>query len=422
MHMKYLLTSTIMGIALCISPMTSVDANIAKRSWTPDVREEWIPASPVEQLQEETVALEQREYIRSGDNVINVLGRLGFSYEESKHIVSVSTDVHNLIKIRAGRSIVKSENNDTINLYYNIDQEYVLHMTKIDDWTAKKELRASSTRQVLVHGTIRDSLFMDAAAAGLDEASTMKLINDVFAWDIDFSRDIRKGDSFRVLLDERFDQHGEPLGSDILMAEFINKGQVFRAVRYKDESGSWQYYSPTGKKLRSGYLKSPVKFSRISSRFNPHRKHPVLGYTRAHRGVDYAAKSNTPIRAIGDGVITYLGRRGGYGRYIQIRHNNKAHTTAYAHMRRYASSLKKGSHVKQGQVIGYVGQSGTATGPHLHFEFRINKRAVNPLTVKAMAQVKEKQYSKEFLTEVRQLVKARLAIMDQMQPQFLAWN
>ncbi|MDQ6961174.1 MAG: peptidoglycan DD-metalloendopeptidase family protein [Mariprofundaceae bacterium] len=421
MPMKYLLASILIGIALSLSPMNSVDANISTRTWNTNMQEEWLPASPIDTIKE-VVALEQIEYIRSGDNAISLLGRLGFSYEDSTAIVSASQDIHSLRKIRSGRSLVKKSLNDSVDLYYNIDREYVLHLYKNETWQAAKELRAVSSRQVLVQGSIRNSLFMDAAVAGLDEASTMKLINDVFAWDIDFSRDIKKGDSFRVLLDERFDQHGEVLGSEILMAEFTNKGKVFHAVRSQDEHGAWEYYSPTGKKLRSGYLKSPVKFSRISSRFNLHRKHPVLGYTRAHRGVDYAAKTGTAIRAIGDGVITYLGRRGGYGRYIQIRHNNKAHTTAYAHMRRYASSLKKGSHVKQGQIIGYVGQSGTATGPHLHFEFRINNRAVNPLTVKAMAHVEHNKHSATYLAEVRQLMKSRLAVMNQMEPQLFAWN
>jgi len=146
--------------------------------------------------------------------------------------------------------------------------------------------------------------------------------------------------------------------------------------------GREEYFTPEGRSMRKTYLKSPVKYSRISSRFSGSRKHPVLGYTRAHRGVDYAAPSGTPIRAIGDGRVVFAGWKGGYGRYVKIQHNNRAHATAYAHMRRYGRGIRKGVRVKQGQIIGYVGQSGLATGPHLHFEFRSRGRAVNPLAVR----------------------------------------
>ena len=168
----------------------------------------------------------------------------------------------------------------------------------------------------------------------------------------------------------------------ILAAEFINQGNVYNAVRYELANGSVEYFTPEGRSMRKTYLKSPVKFSRISSRFTRSRKHPVLGYNRAHRGVDYASASGTPIRAIGDGRVAYAARKGGYGRFVEIRHTNSAHSTAYAHLRSYGRGIKRGKRVKQGQIIGYVGMSGLATGPHLHFEFRIRGRAVNPLAVK----------------------------------------
>jgi murein DD-endopeptidase MepM/ murein hydrolase activator NlpD len=228
-----------------------------------------------------------------------------------------------------------------------------------------------------VHG----SLFGAAADAGLDQRTIMNLV-DIFAWDIDFARDMRDGDTFHVLYEERFDDEGKPLDSRILAAEFTNQGKTYKAVRYKQLNGNVDYFSPDGKSMRKAYLRAPLKFSRISSRFKLKRKHPVLGYNRAHRGVDYAAASGTPIHAIGDGHIAYIGWKGGYGRFILIRHNNRNHSTAYAHMRRFARGMKKGKRVKQGQIIGYVGMSGLATGPHLHFEFRSRGRAVNPLTVK----------------------------------------
>ncbi|MDQ6967039.1 MAG: peptidoglycan DD-metalloendopeptidase family protein, partial [Mariprofundaceae bacterium] len=202
------------------------------------------------------------------------------------------------------------------------------------------------------------------------------------AWDIDFVRDLRNGDSFKVLAEDRFDAEGRLIGSMIIAAEFVNQGETFRAVRFTLSNGSSGYYTPAGKSMRKTYLKAPVKFSRISSRFQLRRKHPVLGFTRAHRGVDYAASSGTPIHAVGDGRIAFAGRKGGYGRFILIRHNNSSHSTAYGHLRAYAKGIRKGKRVRQGQLIGYVGMSGLATGPHLHFEFRVHGRAVNPLNIK----------------------------------------
>jgi len=205
---------------------------------------------------------------------------------------------------------------------------------------------------------------------------------DIFAWDVDFARDLRSKDRFRVLLQERFDKAGRLLDRVIQAAEFVNQGHVFQAVRYTFPNGRVEYFTPEGKSMRKTYLKAPVKFTRISSRFSLARMHPILGYTRAHHGVDYAAPMGTPIHAVGDGRVVYACWKGGYGRFVLIRHTNSNHATAYGHMSRYAHGIKRGVRVHQGQVIGYVGISGLATGPHVHFEFRIRGRAVNPLTIK----------------------------------------
>ncbi|HID36216.1 MAG TPA: M23 family metallopeptidase [Ghiorsea sp.] len=247
-------------------------------------------------------------------------------------------------------------------------------------WQAELMQRELTSRVNVVEASIQGSLFLDAANAGLADNVILKLV-DMFAWDIDFARDLRKGDSFKVMFEESFDDEGQQVGYKILAATFINRGRVYSGIRYETKNGV-EYYDVEGRNLRKTYLKSPVKYSRISSRFRSSRKHPVLGYTRAHRGVDYAAKTGTAIRAIGDGKIVYKGWKGGYGRFIEIRHNNGIHSTAYAHMSRYARNMRKGKYVSQGQIIGYVGMSGLATGPHLHFEFRSRGRAVNPLRVK----------------------------------------
>ncbi len=324
--------------------------------------------------------------VKPGDTTGLILSQLGFPAAESSKIIQASKKVYPLKNIHVGHQFIRKDSATETTLIYKINARETLVLTAKagEGWVAKKEKRQVSHRVNVVSATIQDSLFLDASKAGLADNLILKLV-DMFAWDIDFARDLRKGDSFRVLYEESFDDEGNQVGYKILAATFTNRGRVFTGIRYQDKQGNIEYYNEEGKNLRKTYLKSPVKYSRISSRFRASRKHPILGYTRAHRGVDYAAKTGTPIHAIGDGKIVYIGWKGGYGRFIEIRHNNGIHSTAYAHMSRYAKGMRKGKYVKQGQVIGYVGMSGLATGPHLHFEFRSRGRAVNPLKIKYKA-------------------------------------
>ena len=204
----------------------------------------------------------------------------------------------------------------------------------------------------------------------------------IFGWDVDFALDIRKGDNFTVVYEEMY-RNGEKIkDGNILTAEFINHGKTYQAVRYTNpENNRTEYFTPDGKSMRKTFLRSPVNFARISSGFTTSRYHPVLHKFRSHKGVDYAAKRGTAIRASGDGKIVHRGRKGGYGRTIIIQHGSK-YSTLYAHLNSYKSKLRVGSKVKQGQTIGYLGSSGLATGPHLHYEFRVNGVHRNPLTVK----------------------------------------
>ena len=203
----------------------------------------------------------------------------------------------------------------------------------------------------------------------------------IFGWDVDFALDIREGDQFAVLYEQLY-LDGERIGTgNILAAEFTNQGKIHRAVRYTDPQGHTDYYAPDGHSMRKTFLRTPVAFSRISSRFNLARKHPILNRIRAHKGVDYAASRGTPITATGNGKIDWLGKKGGYGNTIVIQHGSK-YSTLYAHLNSYGRGLKKGSRVRQGQIIGYVGSSGLASGPHLHYEFRVDGVHRNPLTVK----------------------------------------
>ncbi|MCF7821305.1 MAG: M23 family metallopeptidase [Mariprofundaceae bacterium] len=352
----------------------SVDASV------PVIQEEWLAVSPLKQVEGQS---SKKVILQPGDAAVSALGKLGFPFAEVIRMTKASKGIYSLKKVHAGQAFSRMDEGSRTHVYYGVDSKRRLHLftSEGEGWQAELQQRAVNRRQVRASGVIQDSLFAAAVEAGIDERTTMNLI-DIFGWDVDFARDLRAGDSFSVLYEEYFDDQGYMRGSVILAAEFSNQGESYKAIRYELESGNTEYFTPDGSSMRKTYLKSPVKFSRISSRFSRSRKHPVLGYNRAHRGVDYASARGTPIRAIGDGRVAYAGRKGGYGRFVEIRHTNSAHSTAYAHMLSYGRGIKRGTRVKQGQIIGYVGMSGVATGPHLHFEFRVRGRAVNPLAVK----------------------------------------
>lgn len=227
--------------------------------------------------------------------------------------------------------------------------------------------------------SIQSSLFLDGKKVGLSDKLIMEL-TQIFAWEIDFSSNLRVGDQFTVVYENKFiDDQAIGIG-DILAVEFINRGHSHKAVRYQDEQGKKHYYTPEGKSLKKPFLSSPIEFARISSHFNLRRTHPVLNQIRAHKGVDYAAKSGTPIKTTGNGRITFRGRKGGYGNTVVIQHGTR-YSTLYAHLSKFKRGLRVGSTVTQGTTIGYVGKTGLATGPHLHYEFRVDGRYRNPLKV-----------------------------------------
>ena len=229
------------------------------------------------------------------------------------------------------------------------------------------------------HGVIDHSLFVASQRAGLTDALTMRLAQ-IFQWDVDFVLDIRPGDAFYVLYEDLFHQ-GEFVGhGEILAAEFVNQGEHFRAMQYVDASGAKDYFSPDGNNMRKAFLRAPVEFSRISSNFNLRRVHPLFKQVRPHRGIDYAAPSGTPILAAGDGRVTQASRSKPNGNYVFIQHGEQF-VTKYLHLSKFGRSVKKGTKVSQGQVIGYVGATGWATAPHLHYEFLVNGVHKNPRTV-----------------------------------------
>ncbi len=230
-----------------------------------------------------------------------------------------------------------------------------------------------------IHGAIDSSLFEAVEAAGAHDQIAVALA-DIFGWDIDFVLDVRPGDTFAVTYQEIWRDGSYLHDGQIEAAEFVNHGRTFRAVRYSDPQGHPHYYTPDGQSLHKAFLRAPVEFSRVSSRFNSARHHPILNLIRAHKGVDYAAPIGTPVHAAGDGRIRVAGRLGGYGNCVEIEHSRSI-VTVYGHLSRFARGTHVGAHVDQGTIIGYVGMTGLATGPHLHYEYRVNGVFKNPQTV-----------------------------------------
>jgi murein DD-endopeptidase MepM/ murein hydrolase activator NlpD len=235
------------------------------------------------------------------------------------------------------------------------------------------------TRMRTVHGVIDSSLFEAVEAAGAHDQTAVALA-DIFAWDVDFVLDVRPGDAFVVTYPEIYRDGVYVRDGAIQAAEFVNQGRTFRAVRYTDPDGGSHYYTADGKSLHKAFLRAPVEFTRVSSRFNSARYHPILNLIRAHKGVDYAAPMGTPVKAAGDGRIRFAGVKGGYGNVVEIEHSASV-VTVYGHLSRFARGTRVGAHVTQGVVIAYVGMTGLATGPHLHYEYRVNGVFKNPQTV-----------------------------------------
>lgn len=227
---------------------------------------------------------------------------------------------------------------------------------------------------------IENSMFLDGERAGIPESTLIEIAN-IFGWDIDFAQDIRKGDEMSVLYEEIF-LDGEKIGTgDILGVRFRNQGQLYSAIRYEDKSGNVNYYTPEGMSMRKAFLRNPIDFFRISSRFSLGRKHPVLNTIRAHKGTDYAAPIGTPVKAAGNGKVTFAGRKNGFGNVVIVQHNSR-YETLYAHLNAFARDIRTGRSIKQSQVIGYVGMTGLATGPHLHYEFHVDGVQRDSLTLK----------------------------------------
>ncbi len=345
-------------------------------------------------------------HVRKGDSLANLFQRNGLSAAQLQLLMQSGEPADELTHIFPGDEINVAINGegDLQHLVYEIEPTRILHIDRDgSDYRSRLVTKEYEKRLAQVSATIEDSLFSAATRAGLSERLTMELAS-IFGWDVDFALDIRSSDQFSMVYEELY-LDGEKVGEGkIVAAEFVNQGHGFRAVLFTKPDGVSDYYSPDGRSMRKAFLRTPVDFRRISSRFTQSRCHPVLGVCRPHRGVDYAASIGTPIKAAGDGKVVFAGNKGGYGRTLILQHG-QSYSTLYAHMSRIARGMRAGKRVRQGQTIGYVGRSGLATGPHLHYEFRVSGVYRNPLTVKLpQAQPLEAEYRDAFQAQAAPLL------------------
>ncbi len=356
----------------------------------PEVQKPEEPQTVVESTPSATIANEvevpekqwRKVTIGKGDNLSVIFRRQGLSASLLYKIINHDAQTRELRRVLPGQNLhFLIEQDELKEMIHFSDQMTSLHIRLNDGSLTSEKIVLEPTRKVVTTtAEIDSSLFLAAMRAGLSDNLTMQLA-EIFGWDIDFALNIRKGDRFSVIYEELYKDVTKIRDGAILAAEFINQGDTYRAIRYEDADGHVDYYSDSGDSMRKAFLRTPVKFSRISSRFSTGRKHPVLNRIRAHHGVDYAAPRGTPVKASGDGRVVMLGRKGGYGKTVILQHGG-VYSTLYAHLNNYAKGIRNGKHVRQGQIIGYVGSTGLATGPHLHYEFRVNGVHRNPLTVK----------------------------------------
>jgi len=378
------------------------------------IEEENIISTTVNSEQKSEISW-QSVKIRSGDSLARIFKRLGFSAQETYAISSAKgKDSELLLKMKVGDTIRIATNDakKITALEYPLTKTDTLYVNLVGDhYQSHKESKTVEIRQDFAFGTISSNFWNAGSTAGLTDGQIIELAN-IFGWDIDFALDIRAGDSFNVIFEKKYVE-GDYIGpGNILAAEFVNQDDPFQAVQFTNG----EYYTPDGKSMRKAFLRAPVNFKYISSSFKPRRFHPVQKRWKAHRGIDYAAKTGTPVVAAGNGTVTHSTYNKYNGNYVFIQHGNGI-VTKYLHFSKRA--VKKGQRVKQGQLIGNVGATGLASGPHLHYEFLLNGVHRNPRTVKLPdARPIDKKYKAEFTV----LSKKRLQALANSKSIMLAAN
>lgn len=352
--------------------------------------------------------------VKAGDTLSGILNDHGVKIQQMPRLLTDELVQQHLSNLTIGQmfTLIRLPNGDFHSLAVRVadDRRITIRQSATDFAVAAIDLPVEKER-VVTSGTIEQSLYVAAKQANLKQSTIMELA-DIFQWELDFARDIRKGDQFAMVYDRLY-REGKYIGDgDILAAEFIRGGKTYQAIRFTTDEGKTGYYSPTGQSKRRTFMRHPVDVVRITSRFDPNRLHPVLHKIRAHRGVDYGAPYGSPIRATADGKISFAGTQNTYGKMVKLKHGQKF-STLYAHMSKISEKMKTGGRVKQGDVIGYVGNSGRVTGTHLHYEFRVNNEHVDPLKIELPA---AQPIASEHLDELRSVSDELIAQMRSVLP------
>jgi murein DD-endopeptidase MepM/ murein hydrolase activator NlpD len=360
--------------AFGIAPDTTTEQVVV----TPVV--ETVPLTPVmETNSDDTYWREER--IQRSDTFAGLLAKLHVEDADAVHFLRTSPDAKGMRQLVPGRTVRANTTEDgrLVELRYSTGLTVLTAKPEGDSFRVREDFATLERRLVMRSAEVKSSLFAATDAARLTDTVAGQLA-DIFSTDIDFHKDLRRGDRFTVIY-EMFYENGEPVRSGrVLAAEFVNAGQAYQAVWFQHADGRGAYYTPEGKSIRKAFLRSPLEFSRITSGFTQARFHPILQRWRAHKGTDYAAPTGTGVKATADGVVESASYDRGYGNVVVLRHQQR-YTTLYGHLSGFAGGIFRGAHVSQGQVIGFVGATGLATGPHLHYEFRIDDVQQDPLRV-----------------------------------------
>jgi len=326
---------------------------------------------------------ERETLVQSGDTLANALSRLKIDDLEIQRLLAADAVRQLASSIRAGKRIQATTTQDGQLLAIQFERNDAPALTvrrQGEGFVAEESSELLETRVVMRSGRILSSLYGATDSAGIPDRIADQMA-ETFSTSLDFREDLRRGDTFSVIYTVNY-RNGEPISAGkLLAAEYVNAGKPYRAVLFRDPFGREDYYTPEGESLKKGFLRSPLEFSRVTSSFSNSRKHPIYGFHRAHTGVDFGAPTGTRVKATGDATVVFSGRRGGYGNLVILRHHN-GFETYYAHLSAFASGIRTGRAVTQGQVIAYVGTTGASTGPHLHYEVRIAGRPQNPMAIK----------------------------------------
>lgn len=365
--------------AFGIAPQT-VTQNIPISTITEDIA---LPQTVAQQMPTEPTNFWQADQVRRDDTLASLMARLNVRNQDALDFLRRDPEASALASgLRPGRTIQTqtTENGELLKLQYQTGQNTMLEIKRDNSgYQAQSTTPDLETHNVLKSAEIKSSLFEATDNADIPDQIALQL-TDIFSSDIDFHSDLRRGDRFMVVYEASYHDGELVKTGQVLAAEFINDGKTYRAIMYRNPEGQASYYTPEGKSLHKSFLRSPLEFSRISSGFSLARFHPILQTMRAHKGVDYAAPIGTRIKASADGSVAFAGVKGGYGNVIILQHQNGI-STVYGHMSGFAQGMRRGVKVAQGEIIGFVGMTGLATGPHLHYEFLVNGQQRDPMKI-----------------------------------------